>query len=340
VQGQRWRLEQRRLREALRVERRSADGRSAIVADGNSPAAHLKPPDLLDAPLAPAGSSLAPFLTPARRLLQRLLSRPVLQPQSLYNREVADELAAQRRELERVGDLLDQLRGSPDVVQFDNFGFAQRFRGDEQELRSRQVEYVEYFAGRGEILDVGCGRGEFLTLLRERGVSARGVDLDEQMVAACRERGLDVEHADALDYLERQPDGLFGGVFMAQVVEHLATDELVALLGAIRRKSGEDAVLVIETINPESLPVLMRWFWLDPTHVRLLHPETLQYFVEQAGFDVRSVQFRKPVSEAEQLPTLELEGVAVADLERYNESVARVNARLFGPLDYFVVASG
>jgi O-antigen chain-terminating methyltransferase len=166
------------------------------------------------------------------------------------------------------------------------------------------------------------------------------VDLDEQMVAACRERGLDVEHADALDYLERQPDGLFGGVFMAQVVEHLATDELVALLGAIRRKSGEDAVLVIETINPESLPVLMRWFWLDPTHVRLLHPETLQYFVEQAGFDVRSVQFRKPVSEAEQLPTLELEGVAVADLERYNESVARVNARLFGPLDYFVVASG
>jgi O-antigen chain-terminating methyltransferase len=143
--------------------------------------------------------------------------------------------------------------------------------------------------------------------------------------------------AEAVEFLNRQPDGAFGGVFMSQVVEHLPTDHLVTLLDAIGRKTSDGAVLIIETINPESLAVLMRWFWLDPTHVRLVHPETLQYFIEQAGFTIKTVQFRRQVPDEELLPTLTLRDIAGEELTTYNEAITQVNARLFGPLDYFVV---
>jgi hypothetical protein len=81
----------------------------------------------------------------------------------------------------------------------------------------------------------------------------------------------------------------------------------------------------------------MRWYWLDPTHVRLVHPETLQYFMQQAGFTVKTVQHRRPVPQEETFPSLELSGVPPAELANFNEAVQGLNARLFGPLDYFVV---
>ncbi|MGE3191622.1 MAG: class I SAM-dependent methyltransferase, partial [Vicinamibacterales bacterium] len=103
-------------------------------------------------------------------------------------------------------------------------GFEDLFRGPESEIRSRLAAYVPLFAGAADVLDVGCGRGEFLDLLRDAGVTCRGLDLNHEMVEVCRARGHDVAEGDALAYLQSLPDASLGGLIATQVVEHLAPD--------------------------------------------------------------------------------------------------------------------
>ena len=97
-------------------------------------------------------------------------------------------------------------------------GFEDQFRGTQEDIRERVREYLSIFEGATDVLDVGCGRGEFLELLRKHGIRARGIDVNSAMVDVCREQGLDATHADALAYLEAQPDGSLGGLFAAQVI--------------------------------------------------------------------------------------------------------------------------
>ena len=110
---------------------------------------------------------------------------------------------------------------------FDYFAFEELYRGDEAAIRERQKSYLECFRGRQNVLDVGCGRGEFLELLKDNNISARGVELGTDQYLLCREKGLDVAQQDMFAYLESLPDGSLGGLFSAQVIEHLtASDQL------------------------------------------------------------------------------------------------------------------
>ena len=117
-------------------------------------------------------------------------------------------------------------------------GFENLYRGSRDEIRSRLTEYLPLFAGASDVLDVGCGRGEFLDLLRERDVRARGVDVNAEMVEECRRRGLDASAGDALTLLDALEDESLGGLFAAQVVEHLQPDYLVHLLNVAAASSG------------------------------------------------------------------------------------------------------
>jgi 2-polyprenyl-3-methyl-5-hydroxy-6-metoxy-1,4-benzoquinol methylase len=335
---QEWRNEQRRLREAVRGQQLNPGDNGRHTPELDLSPVSLLPPDLLAAPIVSERGSSGRAIVAAKKLLRRLLAPVALEPQSRFNEAVIEALIEQRNALMALAErpASTGIASAPPLA-IDYLSFEERFRGSRETIEDRQREYLDYFFGRGEILDIGCGRGELLGMFQERGIPARGVDLEEDMVVRCREQGLIADCADALEFLERQPDGALGGVFMSQVVEHLSTDYLVALLDAIARKTNKGAVLIVETINPESLPVLMRWYWLDPTHVRLVHPETLQYFMERAGFAIKTVQFRRPVPAEERFPPLELSGVAKAELASFNEAVEGLNARMFAPLDYFVV---
>src|SRR5215831_3974735 len=112
----------------------------------------------------------------------------------------------------------------------DYFAYEARMRGSTDTVRERQRVYVDDLRDAAPVLDVGCGRGELLGLLREAGIQARGVDADADMVAYARGEGLEVEQADALAYLEVLGDGSLGGVFAGQVVEHLPPSALLRLL--------------------------------------------------------------------------------------------------------------
>jgi SAM-dependent methyltransferase len=228
-------------------------------------------------------------------------------------------------------------------------GFEDCFRGSPEDIQARLADYARYFAGASDVLDVGCGRGEFLDLLKAAGVAARGIDANHEMAEICRARGLDVVTADALGYLRAQRDESLGGLLAAQVVEHLEPQYLIQFLETAHHKLRPGALLVLETINPACWVAFFESYIRDITHVRPLHPDTLKYLVVASGFHDVNVQFRSPIDEAGKLERLHAPASAagtdaaglkeVADLTRaFNANMDRLNERLFTYLDYSIVA--
>jgi SAM-dependent methyltransferase len=330
-----------RLREELRWGANGASDvalrtRARTLAEQSWPVTAERPPQ---------GNAAARFAKRLVRKLMRWYVEPFAQQQRSYNDallklvdelfEHVDRLRAERDASARLADELEERllrverRGSspaPATVAQqpaaaavpDYFAFESRMRGPTSLVRERQRPYVDDFRDHGPVLDVGCGRGEFLQLLRDAGIEARGVDADADMVAYARGEGLDVEQGDALAYLQELEDGSLGGVFAAQVVEHLPPQALLRLLELARAKLRPGGVLVAETINPLS-PIALRNYWADLTHAQPLVPETLALLARQAGF--REVETRF-LNAPERPP--ELEG-PVAEI-------------LFAPLDYAILA--
>ncbi|NPV70657.1 MAG: methyltransferase domain-containing protein [Firmicutes bacterium] len=206
--------------------------------------------------------------------------------------------------------------------------FEQYFRGPETLIRERQRAYLPdvqkaHAACRGSVLDVGAGRGEFLELCREAGIPAEGVDLNDAMVARCREKGLEVSRACGLSHLRSLPDESLCAVTAFQVVEHLRPAQLWQMVQAALVKIRPGGLLILETVNPHSLASLMD-FYLDLTHERPVPAPTLRFLVEAAGFREVQVRFSSPCPE---------EG----SLQGEEDSVKRLNVLLFGPQDYAVM---
>ncbi|HTG36793.1 MAG TPA: class I SAM-dependent methyltransferase [Thermoanaerobaculia bacterium] len=216
-----------------------------------------------------------------------------------------------------------------------------RYRGTEEEIRERIAAYLPYLKDLpGPVLDLGCGRGEALALLRDHGIAGRGVDSSERMVQLCRDRGLEAEVGDLFAVLAEVAEGSLGGVISFHVIEHLpgaALDRLVRLAGRALRPGG---VLILETPNPLSVVVAACNFWLDPTHVRPVHPESLKLMYELAGFDPVERLDLRPFPDGQRLPEIELatlppEQRPLADL--VNRLRDRLDEVLFGYQDFGMV---
>jgi SAM-dependent methyltransferase len=209
----------------------------------------------------------------------------------------------------------------------DYFAFESRMRGSTESIRERQRRYVDDLRGQAPVLDVGCGRGELLGLLREAGVEARGIDADADMVAYARGEGLEVDQADLVEYLGRIEEGTLGGIFMGQVLEHLPPATLVQALSLSARALRPGGVLIAETINPLS-PIALRNYFADLTHAQPLVPDTLELLARQAGFAETEIRFLNEPAERLTEPD---DPVIAANVRRLNEL-------LFAPLDYALVA--
>jgi O-antigen chain-terminating methyltransferase len=230
----------------------------------------------------------------------------------------------------------------PDLDSFKYLGFEDAFRGSPAEIRERLTRYVPLFAEQSDVLDVGCGRGEFLDLLREHNIRARGLDLNHEMVETSLNRGLDVVEADALTYLLDLDDASLGGLFAAQVVEHLEPAYLVRLIETAFHKLRPGGVIVLETINAACWTAFFESYIRDLTHVRPLHPETLQYLVRVSGFQKVTIDYSSPIPESARLQ----QAVPLADgaaspldavIETVNENILKLNARMFTYQDYAVI---
>ena len=220
-------------------------------------------------------------------------------------------------------------------------GFEDQFRGSHDEIRRRVQEYLPIFEKASDVLDVGCGRGEFLELLRDRGVAARGIDINPAMVEVCRGKGLQAETGDALAYMQRLPDSSLGGLFAAQVVEHLEPRYLMRLLDAAFDKLRPGAPIVLETINPACWFAFFESYIRDLTHVRPVHPDTLKYLLIATGFQRVDISYRAPYPEADKLQALAHGGGAPTSvddmIETLNANVEKINRLLFTYLDYAAI---
>jgi O-antigen chain-terminating methyltransferase len=200
--------------------------------------------------------------------------------------------------------------------------FAERFRGPEQRVRSNQRVYVPYFQNIGRVLDLGCGRGEFLELMRENGIPARGVEASLESVAYCRSKGLDVEQGDLFAALTALPEQSEDAIFCSQVVEHLdpmRLPEMVRLCASRLRSGG---ILAIETPNPACLAIFATYFYLDPTHTRPVPSDLLAHYMRESGLAKTEVFMFSPARES--FPEL-------------NSLPADFVDRFFGGLDYGIL---
>lgn len=171
----------------------------------------------------------------------------------------------------------------------------ERFRASREVIRSRLEGYRPFLSAlqsshaQPRAFDIGCGRGEWLQLLVESGFDAQGVDLDDSMLAACHERGLNAQNCDALEALRARADQSLELISAFHVVEHLSFDYLRDLLAEVRRVLVPHGLLILETPNSENLIVGTSNFYLDPTHQRPVPALFLDFLCQYSGFQRRRI---------------------------------------------------
>ncbi len=218
-----------------------------------------------------------------------------------------------------------------------------RYRGSEAEIKERLEIYPALFkAARNRVLEIGPGRGELLTLFREAGIPAYGVDCDQGMVAQAKDKGLEVSYGDGLRHLTSISDGGIGGVIAIQVVEHLSMRQLKDLFELCARKVEKGGRIVFETINPRSLTALSSNYFRDPSHVWPLHPDTLSYAMTLAGLKVLEVRMLSPIPEEAMLRPVPIQEYMTPrwheTVELINYNMKQLNDLLYGYQDYCVIA--
>ncbi len=219
-----------------------------------------------------------------------------------------EEIERQRKTGQEISvDVLLE-RKTPDPLDAVYLSFENRFRGTREEIIERLRVYLPKIrnAGAGSadrpVLDIGCGRGEWLQVLSEEKLSGKGIDLNPAQVKESVSLGLDVEEREALEYLRSLPDSSVGAITSFQLVEHLDFATRVALFDECNRVLKSGGVAIFETPNPANLLVGSCNFWSDPTHIRPLFPQTHQFVMELRGFVDVELLFLHPHDEQDRLP--------------------------------------
>jgi O-antigen chain-terminating methyltransferase len=220
---------------------------------------------------------------------------------------------------------------------FDDYykKFEDRFRGDELTISKRlKVSYGKFFRElpahikKRTVVDVGCGRGELLGLLKAEGLHSIGIDLNAEMVRSAQESGYEAVCTDALEHIGGCADASLGGIVGIHIAEHLPFETLYRLISESRRALARDGFLILETPNPENITVGAHTFWFDSSHIKPLPPQVLAFMVEYAGFSSVTIKRMRPIDARAKIQA----SVSEPRLATF------LNDSMFGPVDYAIIA--
>jgi O-antigen chain-terminating methyltransferase len=267
------------------------------------------------------------YLFGRQRRFNQLLAQALRETLSFNNRlnDKSSQFSAFLNELKEKVGLSENERCSLDELYV---AFEDQFRGNREDIKERQEIYLPLVKKsleetKGEVLDIGCGRGEWLELLREEGLRGRGVDSNHFVIKQCRDRGLDVVKSDAILYLRSIPEASLGAVSCFHVVEHLSPNALIQLLDETVRTLKTGGIAIFETPNPQNVLVGSNNFYLDPTHRNPIPSPTLKFLAEARGLHRVEIMNLHPYPES-----FKVSGSDLA--ERFNEY-------FYGPQDYALI---
>jgi 2-polyprenyl-3-methyl-5-hydroxy-6-metoxy-1,4-benzoquinol methylase len=226
-----------------------------------------------------------------------------------------------------LGIMADEERHTLDALYVS---LEDQFRGSRGEIKERLQIYIpilkEANLGTNEmpILDVGCGRGEWLELAKEQSLRAQGVDINRVLVENCRRQGLDVIESDVIVHLRALSDASLGAVTGFHIIEHLPFEVLVKLIDEIVRVLKPGGVAIFETPNPENVLVASHTFYMDPTHRNPLPSALVKLIAEARGL------CRVEVMNLHSLDAYRVEEMGLETTKRFNDY-------FYGPRDYAVV---
>ena len=298
-------------------------------------------------------NKLFSFLKKVIRKLTRWYIVPMLQDQITFNSyavRAINNLNKLNKQLNNKNEEIIKLLNEKDVrikklekieeennFNMDYLAFEDKYRGSEESIQKLQEKFVRLYVGKDNILDIGCGRGEFIkTLLNAGKQYVFGMDINPQMVEKCKKDGLSVELKDGVNYLYDNDNLNLGGIFSSQVIEHLKPSQIVKLIKGAYKNLQEGSPLILETINPMALVTQTMAYTLDLTHRQYVHPFTIEMLLKEHGFKKVEFIYSSPVDT--EAPILKDNDMDPKELEKYNEKIRRMHEMLFGYQDYAVIA--
>jgi len=295
--------------------------------------AHLGPLETLHAHLRELASAVVGYVQRVQPLVDaraRVASSLATTRSELVLEAFDRRLESLDRRFEGLLAARDRLEAMPEGARED------RHRGGPEETRLE--ENVALLRDSAPVVDLACGRGHLLEALRAAGVDSRGLDTSAAAVRECRERDLDVAQGDPVGFLRDQPKGSLGGLFAGGIVERLAPAALKALLEEAHRTLREGGLLLLEAGNPRSVLGLLESFRRDLAQQRPLHPDALSFLAAAAGFNDVQVEPRSPMAPDARLQPVPPDGLPERTAGVLNENVERLNALVYGPLGYALLA--
>ena len=302
-------------------------------------------------------NKLFAFVKKVIRKLTRWYIVPMMQDQITFNSYVVRNINNLNKQNEKIRQILDEkdekirqildekderIKKLEKIEKENNFdmdylAFENKYRGSEKSIQKLQEKFVRLYAGKDNILDIGCGRGEFIkTLLNAGKQYVFGMDINPQMVEKCKKEGLSVELKDGVNYLYDNDNLNLGGIFSSQVIEHLKPSQIVKLIKGAHKNLQEGSPLILETINPMALVTQTMAYTLDLTHRQYVHPFTIEMLLKEHGFKKVEFIYSSPVDT--EAPILKDNDMNSKELEKYNEKIRRMHEMLFGYQDYAVIA--
>lgn len=221
-----------------------------------------------------------------------------------FTKTIEDFEIQVNREIDKTKEEIDNVKFVQEKINkidFNYFSFANKFSADDQSVKAIFKQYINSFSQCSKVLDIGCGKGIFLELLKENGIDGLGIDSDPDLVSICKEKGLDAIAVDGYEYLSEIESENIDGIFMGHVIEHFPVNKRIDFIKKCYEKLAYGGIFVLETPNTTSSFVMHKVYYLDPTHDKPVHPEALQHICNEIGFTTINSYLSLPIGETNNL---------------------------------------